>query len=528
MASPQHLASEAGIGILRAGGSAVDAAIATNAALAVVAAHSCGLGGDAFWLIWDGSRVHALNGSGRSAMGATLDAAAAAGLEEMPLRGPWTVTVPGAIHSWGEAHGRFGRLPWPELLAPAIELADGFGAGDDWVGAVERSAGVFGTDGDWARTFRPHGRPWRVGERVSLPRLASALRRLAEHGPSSAYTGPLAARAADYLASSGSPLRARDLAAHRSDWVAPISIGYRGLLSVSHPPNSSGPIALEMLGLLEWFSPPPASAFGAHGVEDARWVHIGLELARIALADRDASLTDPAHMPPGAIDRLLDGDRLARVAATVDPERATGPRLASLPAGGGTIYLATADADGHAVSLIESNYAGFGSGLVDPETGIAYQNRGAFFRLDPGHPNVLAPGKRTAHTLTPGMLIRDGRAWIVHGSMGGEIQPQVYAQFVSAVVDGGSDIATALAAPRWAADVAGHMQAPSLTVLERRYPESVADGLRRRGHDVRWTDAPFSSAMGHAQAVEIVEEPSTGRTLAGASDPRSHGAAVAW
>jgi gamma-glutamyltranspeptidase / glutathione hydrolase len=526
VASPQYLASEAGLGVLRAGGSAVDAAIATNAALAVVAAHSCGLGGDAFWLIWDGERIHGLNGSGRSAQSATLEAAAAAGLADMPLRGPWTVTLPGAIHSWGEAHARFGRLPWAALLEPAVELATGFAATHGWAAAVERAATIFGTTGDWARTFRPHGRAWHVGERVALPALAATLRRLAADGPATAYAGPLAARAAAYLADRGSPLRATDFATHRSDWTEPISTAYRGLVSVSHPPNSCGPLALEMLGLLERFPPPPPDAFDGRGVADSRWVHLGLEAARLALADRDAYLTDADHMPPDALEQMLHPDRLDRLAASIDPERAANPRPATLPAGGGTVFLATADGNGMLVSLIESNYAGFGSGLVDPETGIGYQNRGAFFRLDPAQPNVLAPAKRTVHTLTPGMLLRDGRPWIAHGQMGGEIQAQVFAQFVSAVVDGGLDIATAIAAPRWSAYMPGHMQPPTLSVLETGYAPDVADYLRRRGHDVSWAP-PLSSAMGHAQAIEIVELDGE-RTLAAASDPRSEGAALGW
>lgn len=526
VASPQYLASECGLGILRAGGSAVDAAIATNAALAVVAAHSCGLGGDAFWLIWDGQRIHALNGSGRAAMGATLEAAAAAGLSEMPLRGPWTITVPGAIRSWADAHARFGRLPWARLLEPAIELANGFAATATWVAAVERSATIFGTDGDWARTFRPHGRPWREGERVSLPNLAATLQILAGEGADAAYTGRLAARAATYLTESGSPLRAEDFARHTSDWVEPMSIGYRGYTSVSHPPNSCGPIALEMLGLLERFAPPPPDAYTSNGVTDTRWVHLNLEIARIAFADRDSVLTDPRFMASDAIDRLLDPARLDEVAAGIDASYAARPRAASLPPGGGTVYLATADAQGGLVSLIESNYAGFGSGLVDPETGIGYQNRGTFFRLDPRHANALAPGKRTVHTLTPGMLLRDGRPWIAHGSMGGEIQPQVFAQFVSAVVDGGLDIANAVAAPRWSADVEGHAGPPSRTVLERRFSPSMAEALEAMGHRVTWAEA-FSSGMGHAHAVEMVGE-GEDHSLAAAFDPRSDGAALAW
>ncbi len=530
IASPHHLATEAGIGILRAGGSAVDAAIATNAALAVVAGHSCGLGGDAFWLIHDPAthKVAALNGSGRSAAGATLDAAGAAGLVAMPERGPWSVTVPGAVDSWGAAHQRYGRLGWPELLAPAIELADGFAATAGWVAATERALGVFGHDGDWARVYRPLGRPWRPGERVRLPALGRTLRVIAADGPQVLYTGALARRSADYLGRAGSPIRLVDLAAHRSDWSVPIATTYRGLTSLSHPPNSCGAVALETLAILDHLEPPPPSAFDGLGVADARWVHLGLEASRIALADRDRWLSDIDSMEPGALDRFLDRDRAQALAMSIDPDRAGPVSRTSLARGGGTIYLCAADRLGGAVSLIESNYAGFGSGLVDPETGIAYQNRGAFFRLDPGHANSLAPRKRTLHTLTPGMLMRDGEPWVVHGSMGGEIQPQVFAQMVSAIVDGGVDVATAVGAPRWAADVPGHLRPPSLTLLESRYRDEVVTALRARGHDPKVIE-PWSSAMGHAHAIEIVREgDDAGPTFAAATDPRSEGLPGAW
>jgi gamma-glutamyltranspeptidase/glutathione hydrolase len=526
--SPHHLATTAGLGVLRAGGSATDAAIATNAALAVVAGHSCGLGGDAFWLIHDpaSGEVHALNGSGRSAAGASIEAAAAAGHRTMPQRGPWSVTVPGAIHSWGAAHARYGRSPWPDLLAPAIELASGFPATPGWVAAVERAASVFGTGGDWARTYRPHGRAWRTGETVRLTALADTLRVLAAEGPAAAYTGRLASRAATYLADRGSPLRGGDLERHRSDWGMPVATAYRGVDCLSHPPNSCGPVALQTLAILERFEPPTPDAFDGLGVADDRWVHLGLEASRLALADRDRWLTDLDAMEPGALDLLLSRERAAELAARIDADRAAPTTPSELPAGGGTIYLATADATGGAVSLIESNYAGFGSGLVDPETGIGYQNRGSFFRLEPGHANSLAPAKRTLHTLTPGMMLRDGRPWVIHGSMGGEIQPQVFAQLVSAMVDGGVDPATAVAAPRWAANVGTHLGPPILALLEARYRPMVADRLRARGHDVRLIEA-WSSAMGHCHAIEMGRDDG-GTWFAAATDPRSEGLPGAW
>jgi gamma-glutamyltranspeptidase len=542
VASPHHLASQAGVAVLRAGGNAVDAAIATNAALSVVTSYACGLGGDAFWLIWPGegsygeadaaevpesSRLHALNGSGRSAAGATLDAARAAGLEAMPVMGPWTVTVPGAVRSWGDAHARFGRLMWADLLGPAIDLAAGFPASPTWREHVEAGAATFGTASDFSRVFRPHGRAWRVGERVALPSLGRTLRRLADAGPGDVYEGDLAARAAAYLEAAGSQLTQRDLATHASTWTDPIGTTYRGVQSWTHPPNSCGAVALELLNVLETFDPPGREAFGSRGVIDARWVHLGLEASRHTLADRDTHLTDPDAMAPGAMETMLGRTHAAELAARINPRKAGVIPGPAWLAGGGTVYLAVVDRWGGAVSLIESNYRGFGSGLVDPETGIAYQNRGCFFSLDPRSPNVLAPGKRTFHTLTPGMLFRGGRPWIVHGSMGGEIQPQVFAQFVSAVVDGGLDIATAVAAPRWVTGVEARGGAPSLTRLEGGMDRAVGETLAAMGHHVAWSP-PFDSVFGHEHAIEFCHDGADGpgglpSSYAATADPRSEG-----
>ena len=535
--APHHLATAAGLHVLRLGGSAVDAAIATNAVLGVVMPSGCGIGGDAFWLIWDAaaSRQYALNGSGRSAAGVDAAALRDQGLTELPKRGPLSISIPGAVRSWGDAHARFGRLTRDEVLAPAIELARaGFPAWDGFIDAVERTAPLvdeaLGPDNGFAVVYRPLGRAWRPGERVRLPALGATLEHLARDGFDAFYDGDIGERQARMLATIGCAIRGEDLREHNSTWGEPIGIDYRGVRVTTHPPNSSGVVALELLGLLERFEPPGASAFGPNGVTDARWIHLNLEAAKLAMADRDAYLTDPdARDVP--VERMLDRDRLASIAAGIDPTRASAPPASTNPPGGGTIFLATVDGEGNAVSLIESNYLGFGSGVVDPTTGIHYQNRGSYFSLDADHPNVLEPGKRTLHTLLPGMLFRAGQVgpWIVVGSMGGDAQPQIHAQFVSAVVDGGVDVRTAVAAPRFYIEPADHFAPPTAVYLEPRHAAGIDDALRALGHDLVPT-APFDSNLGHEHAIELVGGgPGTpDGSVAAATDPRSDGLPAVW
>lgn len=532
--APHHLAAEAGLGILRAGGSAVDAAIATNAALAVVAPNACGLGGDAFWLIWDEANraLLALNGSGRAPAGLDPVPLRARGLDRLPTRGPLTITVPGAVRSWADAHARFGRLSLASILGPAIELAaDGFPAWDGFVASVEATAELLpgaGVDpSGWAALFRPAARPWRPGERVRFPALAATLGHLATVGLDDFYLGELAERQVTALQAAGAPIDLEDFRNHTSSWEKPIAIDYRGVTVASHPPNSSGVVALEILGLLARFEPPPPDAFGLEGVVDPDWVHLGIEASKLAFADRDAHLTDPTAMTvdPGW---FVDPGRLADLATRLDQRRARTADPARNPTGGGTVYLATVDAEGNAVSCIESHYMGFGSGVADPVTGIHYQNRGAYFSLDPAHPNVLAPGKRTLHTLLPWMLLRDGRPWIVGGSMGGDAQPQICAQLVSALVDGGADVASAVALPRWFVEPKGHFEPPMAVRIEPRFGRDLLDALRSRGHPVTVV-APFDSLLGHAHAIELVDGgPAQGETLAAATDPRSAGLPAVW
>ncbi|MDP9481839.1 MAG: gamma-glutamyltransferase, partial [Chloroflexota bacterium] len=273
---------------------------------------------------------------------------------------------------------------------------------------------------------------------------------------------------------------------------------------------------------LERFEPPSPVEFGAGAGADLRWTHLGIEASKLAMADRDAHLTDPAAYA-APLERLLSKDYAAQLAARIHPTRATRPPNARVPRGGGTIWLGVVDRAGNAVSLVESNYMGFGSGVVDPQTGIAYQNRGSFFSLEDDHPNVLAPSKRTLHTLMPGMLFRDDRPWVVTGSMGGDAQPQIHAQVVSALVDGRVDVASAVGMPRWFVEPEEHFAPPDAVRAEPRFRAGLLDGLEATGHPVTRTE-PFDGRLGHCHAIELVGGgPADDGTLAAATDPRSAG-----
>ena len=527
--APHHLATSAGLSVLAAGGHAVDAAIATNAVLGVVMPNGCGIGGDAFWLVWDeaaGEQV-ALNGSGRAPAGASAARLRDAGLDRIPLRGPHGISVPGAVRSWADAHRRWGRLSRDAILGAAIEQAEaGFPAWDGLIGAVERTAASIG-DAGWGAGFRavwrPDGRAWRPGERVRLPALAGTLATLAREGFDAYYDGELGERLARGLAAAGAPFAVADLRGHASTWETPIATTYRGVRVTTHPPNSSGMVALEALNVLERFAPPAGARFDGRGWTDAAWLHLQLEAAKLVFADRDAFLADPAFRDV-PVARLLSADHAADLAARIDPARADPAPTPVRTLVGGTIYLAVVDADGNAVSLIQSNAAGFGSGVLDAETGVHFQNRGASFSLDPAHPNVLEPGRRTAHSLLPGMLFRDGerRPWVVGGSMGGDIQPQVHVQLVSALVDGGADVATAVAAPRVVVEPDGWLGPPVMGLFDGDLAPGVEAGLAALGHRLARVD--YTGTLGHEHAIELVDGgPAAGGTLAASTDPRSAG-----
>jgi gamma-glutamyltranspeptidase len=519
--TPHALASEAGGAALRAGGNAVDAAIAAAATIAVVYPHMNGIGGDSFWLIHDGARgrLRALNAAGRAAAAADLATYRARHGAAIPARGgAAALTVPGTVGGWGEAH-RLSRdalgspLGWAALLEPAIAHArDGVPVSPSQVRTTAAAAALFGAaaPSEVRRTLWPVFHP----ERLAAPRfvqadLARSLEAIAARGADELYRGALARRLAAGCAAVGSPLTAADLAEHRAAWEEPLRVRYRGGVAAAAPPPSQGVAALAILALLE--------GFDVGGVDDAEHVHLVVEATKLAFEDRDRWLTDPT-VAPVPVARCLDPARLGRRRARITPA-AVAPVDAGRPAGGDTIAIVTADDRGNAVSLIQSLYHEFGAGVVAGDTGILLQNRGAFFALDPAHPNRLAPRKQTFHTLVPAMYLVDGRPRLVYGTMGGEGQPQTQAALVTRLVDRGLSPQQAVEAPRWLLGRTWGEETRALR-LESRFGPAVAAALGRRGHPVQVVDA-WSDLMGHAQVIRVEAGGFTGGT-----DPRADGAAA--
>lgn len=514
VACPQYLATGAGVNILRRGGSAVDAAIATNAVLAVVLPYLCGIGGDLFAIVRAGGELYGLNSSGRAPSAATRERVAElAGGESMPAHGPLPITVPGCVDGWGRLHARFGRLPLAEVLSDAIRYAeDGFPVSAEFSAAIARSERILHPDTPARETFLPGGEAPAEGTIFRQPRLADTLRRIAAEGPEAYYRGEIGREIARAVQEVGGLLTAEDIAAHEAEWVEPLSLQYRDVTIYELPPNSQGVVALLMLNILQHLPP------GEIRVGGERLIHLVAEAARLAYADREAHLTDRTAMRIAPEDLLTE--KYGRERAALIGDHVRGPTSAGEP--GGTIYLCTADEDGNLVSLIESNYMGIGSGVMGGETGIMLQNRGAWFSLDRDHINVIAPRKRTLHTLMPGMAFRGDRPWLVFGTMGGSMQPQIHVELLLGLIDLGMPLDEALAAPRFDAVTGSGPEGPSL-LMEDRFPREVIAALRRRGHTVSLT-APFTGQMGHAHAIEILDN---GAYL-GASDPRTDSLALGY
>lgn len=509
MAATSHpLATSTALDVLRSGGNAVDAAVAAVAVQCVVEPANTGIGGDCFALLAPaGGDVVALNGSGRAPTAADPARLRAEGLEELGAS-VHSVTVPGAIDAWArllEAHGSRGL---DELLQPAIACAeDGFVVTPrvawDWYRDGERllrSAGgrVF---------YLPDDRAPVVGQKVRLPALAATLRRIAAEGPDAFYRGELAQRMVAFLEAEGGGHTLDDFATAQGEFVAPISTAYGGLEVYECPPNGQGVITLLMLNILAGFD------LGGLEPQGAERLHLQAEATRLAYRDRDACLADPAQaeVPLG---RLLDRGYAAELARLIDRERALPALPPPLAAHSDTVYLTVVDRERNAVSFINSLFEGFGSGLVCPETGVLFHNRGACFSLEPAHPNELAPGKRPMHTIIPALATRDGRAEMAFGVMGGHYQPVGQTQVLTDIVDYGRDPQQALDAPRSFA-YGGVLQ------VEPGVPAATVEGLRRRGHEV----VPSGKPLGGGQMIVIDHQRGV---LCGGSDPRKDGLALGY
>ncbi len=519
VASPHYLASLAGARMLLDGGNAIDAAVAANAVLTVVYPHNCSIGGDAFWLIALAGEAapRALNGSGRSAARARLEWFQQQGLATLPRRGILSVSVPGTVASWAEALERCGTLPLKRVLAPAIAYAyDGFPVSPSLATALEAGAELLAENAAAAAVFLPNGRPPRLGEVLRQPDLGRTLEAIARGGPGEFYHGGIARAIAAASRELGGLLEEGDLAEHRSDWVEPISTTYRGLRVFSFPPPTQGVLAIGLLNVLEGFN------LATLGQGSAEAIHLMVEAKKLVYRARERYLGDPSHVDV-PVARLTSKAYAEELRRRIDPERAQFP-VDVLESPGDTISLCAVDRWGNAVSLIQSLYSSFGSGVVVPGTGILLQNRGACFTLTPGHPNCIAPRKRPFHTLIPAMAFQRERPWLVYGTMGGSLQPQVQAQVVTNVVDYGMDVQAALEAPRWSAGGLSHDDCSPVVFLEAPFPERVVAGLERRGHSVERVPA-WSEALGHAHAIRLHQD--SGVLEAGA-DPRSDGAAIGW
>jgi len=512
VATSQPLAAQAGLRMLRAGGNAADAAVAAATTLTVVEPTSNGIGGDNFALVWAGGGLHGLNASGLSPR--QLDPTRYKDMDSVPLYGWDAVTTPGAPSGWVALHERFGSLPFEQVLEPAIEYArNGF--------LVSRQTALYWAAGcrrysdfeSYQKTFCPNGRAPKPGEQFKSEDHASTLEQIAATKGEAFYHGELAEKIDQYARETGGALRADDLAQHEPDWVRPISLDYRGYTLNEIPPNGQGLAALIMLGIVEHFD------LDAMPVDSVQSLHVQIEAMKLAMADAHRYIADPRFMDV-SVESLLDPAYLNERAKQIDPAKA-GDFNHGKPKDGGTVYLTTADAEGMMVSFIQSNYTGFGSGMVVPGTGIALQNRGGCFTTEQGHPNQIAPGKRPYHTIIPGFVTRENERGrhepiMSFGVMGGYMQPQGHAQVVIRMNDYNQNPQAALDAPRWQVDEG------RTVLIEPGFDESVYDALREIGHDLRPADSR-TVRFGRGQVACRLEN-----GYFGASDLRADGQAVGF
>lgn len=510
VATTQPLAAQAGLSVLQQGGNAIDAAIATAAALTVVEPTSNGIGSDAFAIVWTKGALSGLNSSGCAPAGLTADWVKSRGFETMPHYGWSPVTIPGAPAAWAALSQRFGRVSLETALKPAVDLArNGHPVAASvsyfWQAAAERFQEVLkGPEfEEWFRVFAPGGRAPGAGEMWRFPSHADTLEDIGRTGAESFYRGRLAEAIAQFARETGGALTRDDLANFHPEWVQPLSVNYRGFDVWELPPNGQGLVALMALKMLSGLTP----------TSEAERIHYQIEALKLGFADAHAYIADPRFMPWPAEEFLSD--------AYIDSRRALiGPqaqlRQAGTPVPGGTVYLAAADGDGNMISYIQSNYAGFGSGVVVPNTGIALQNRGELFSLDADHPNFLQPGKRPFHTIIPGFLTQGGRPVGPFGVMGGFMQPQGHVQVMSNVLEDHMNPQAALDAPRF------YWQSDNRVIVEQTMPPEIIKNLRERGHDIEI--APQSGPFGRGEIIWRTED----GVLMGGTEPRADGTVAVW
>lgn len=511
VATQQPLAAQAGLRILEKGGNAIDSAVATAASLTVLDPTSNGIGGDAFAVVWHDGDLHGLNASGPAPASLSIEEVRSRGYDEMPEFGWEPVTVPGAPAAWSELSKRFGKLPLSTVLGPAIEYAEeGFPVpptvGKTWEKSFDRYREMDGEEFDeWKKTFGVNGKPPGIGEVWASPDHAKTLHAIGETGGDSFYRGGIAERICEHAEVTDGFLAPEDLAGYSPTWADPISTGYRGYTVWEMPPNGQGVIVLMALNILRGLEVDPGDAVDRY--------HKQIEALKLAFADGYKYVSDPDYMSVGVEELLSAG--YARGRRKLIQGTASYPKPGTPPSGGDTVYLAAADGEGNMVSFIQSNYRGFGSGIVVPETGIALQNRGALFSLDPDHDNCLSPGKKPYHTIIPGFLTKDRRPVGPFGVMGGFMQPQGHIQVVTDMIDLGLNPQSALDAPRW------RWIRGKQVKLESSTPDHIARALARKGHNPEC--ALDSTPFGKGQI--IVNEDGV---LVGGTEPRCDGQVAAY
>ena len=512
VASPNALATSAGLEVLRHGGNAIDAAITTNAVLTATYVPSCGLGGDAFWIIYEPSngKLHSYNGTGRAPRSASPQALRERGWKKMPERAPECITVPGAIRSWDEIGKRHGTKGLDELLEPAERYArQGFACTDVVANYFQTNYGWLKERSEAVRIFCANGLP-RAGDVIRNPDLAESLAIIRRGGADEFYSGRVGHAIVKKLNELGVAMTLDDLTSHRTEETTPVVNPWRGHDIIEHPPNSQGATAAMAMNVL-----------ANDGSRDPiTWNHLAIEAIKRAYIERDRFFCDP-HFHDVPLERLLSAEWAQDTRAAIDDARAWFPEETRVDRGD-TIYLSVVDQDGRCVSLIQSLFMNFGSGYIPEGTGLFLHNRGAYFSLEAGHPNEYIGGKRPLHTLSPAMVMQGGKPILVFGSMGGDAQPQTQVQMLHNYFERGMNIQQALDAPRWTYGRGSEKEASTTVHIESRMDPLVREGLAAKGHRVS-VMGPFENQMGHSNAIAIDHERGT---LAGAGDPRADSAAL--